>query len=308
MTEIDPIMQSAARWHARQTVGLLPDENRALDAWLAADVRHRIAYADIAAAAFAFDQLAPRAAREVRQPRRWPVWAGATLAPIALIACFLFLPHAWQNWHSDRHTEVGVTLSQKLPDGTTLQLDTDSAVALPFSPERRDVELLRGALAVDVAKDPKHPFRVYCSGVEATAVGTRFVVAHRGDAIEVGVTEGIVSVRADHDAEPVLVIAGSVARIDLPHRNVAQTPMTATAYGWTRGVLSFEQAPLETVATELARYLPQRVVFRARKHATNPVTATFPVDDPQSALLALARTQGLTVRHFDGWLTIIDDD
>src|SRR3569623_1119956 len=107
------------------------------------------------------------------------------------------LPHAWQDWHSDSHTAVGTVSSQHLADGSTLLLDIDSAVALPCAPDRCDVELLRGDLAVEVAKDPVHPFRVHCAGVEARAVGTKYVVARHAGNVEVGVLEGVVVVIFD---------------------------------------------------------------------------------------------------------------
>jgi len=308
MTGIDRIAEEAARWHARANVERLsPDDERSLDAWLAADVRHRLAYADVAAACFALEQAAPPRVQRRRPARRWPLWIAATAAPTLLLLVVLVVPHLWQDWHSDVYTATGATQRQILVDGSVLQLDTDTAVSLPFSRDRRDIELLRGSLAVQVAKDPDHPLRVHCAGVEARAVGTRFVVARRTGSIEIDVTEGIVAVTSANGSEPVQLVAGQRAVVDADSNLVRTEALPPLSDGWTRGVLSFDREPLQDAVVELARYLPEHVVFRARNRGKAPVTATFPLDDPQAALVALARTNGLTITHIPHLLYVVQD-
>jgi transmembrane sensor len=298
----------AARWHAKVMIGRLsPEDEQRLDDWLAQDVRHRLAYAEVAAAGYALQQVRPNAVTDKHVARSWPVWIAAVLAPILLLIAVLWSPHAWQDWRSDVHTTAGALRVQHLSDGSTMQLDTDTAVALSFASDRRDVQLLRGSLAVEVAKDPAHPFRVLCAGIEARAVGTRFVVTLHASEVEVGVTEGIVALRADEISAPTLIQVGQRALVDQRSGAIRSEPLPATRYGWTRGVLSFDHVPLDQAVAEIARYLPERVVFRATKHAATPITATFPVDQPDAALLAVARTNGLTIRNVPGLLYLVQD-
>ena len=307
MTDTRAIDETAARWHARAMTGeLSPQDAQRLDAWLAEDPRHRLAYADMVAAAYALLQVHASASTERRAARRWTLWLAAA-APALLLIAVVQMPHAWQNWRSDVHTAIGAVQTQRLPDGSTLQLDTDSAVALPFTPDQRDVELIRGELAVDVAKDPAHPFRVHCAGVEARAVGTRFIVAQRSGEVEVGVMEGTVAVRIHEGSEPVLVSAGQRVLVDPRSGAMQSGPAPEASYGWTRGVLSFDRVPLEQVVGEIARYLPEHVVFRAAKHAGTPITATFPLDHPEAALSALAASNGLAIRHVPRLLYVVQD-
>src|SRR6185295_10108658 len=137
------------------------------------------AYADVADTGFALDQAAPRV--EIVAPGA-PAWTRllAVAATIALaVGIALLGPHAWQDLRSDARTAAGVLTTRALPDGSSLKLDTDSAVALDFAGSKREVELMRGALAVEVVKDPTRPFRVHAGAVEATAVGTKYVVARQ---------------------------------------------------------------------------------------------------------------------------------
>jgi len=308
MTDMRTINDVAARWHAQVMIGrLTPEDEQRLDDWLAQDVRHRLAYAEVAAAGYALQQVRPNAVIDKRVARTWPLWMTAALAPILLLVAAMWSPHAWQNWRSDVHTTAGTSRVEHLPDGSTLQLDTDTAVALSFAPGRRDIELLRGSLAIDVAKDPAHPFRVVCAGIEARAVGTRFVVARQVSDVEVGVIEGVVAVRTDEQSAPTLIQAGQRALVDQRTGAIRSEPLPGASYGWTRGVLTFDHVPLERAVAEIARYLPERVVFRATTHAATPITATFPVDQPDAALLAVARTNGLTIRHVSGLLYLVQD-
>jgi transmembrane sensor len=310
-TDQQTIDEVAARWHAREMIGRLSleDEQR-LDAWLGEDLRHRLAYAEMAAASYAAVQAVPRAAIVVKRhaARRWPVWMGIALAPALLLAAVIWTPHALQNWRSDAHTAIGAVSTEHLPDGSILQLDTDSAVALPFAPDQRDVELLRGDLVVDVAKDSAHPFRVHCDGVEARAVGTRFVVARHSDEVEVGVMEGTVAVRANENSDPTLVQAGQRAWVDARSGAIRTEILPPLSYGWTRGVLSFDHVPLQQVVAEIARYVPEHVMFRASKTAADTlVTATFPMDHPEAALLAIAKTNALAIQHVPNLLYVVAD-
>jgi len=73
MKDITGVDEVAARWHARAlTCALSPEEEQRLDAWLAEDARHRLAYADVAAVGYALEQVAPIVAIPQRAMPRWP--------------------------------------------------------------------------------------------------------------------------------------------------------------------------------------------------------------------------------------------
>lgn len=304
MNSTESLLQQAARWHAIASGrDLSADETRSLDQWLAQNPRHRLAYADICAAAFALEQSATAETVAVQAPaartaRPWLRWGMAAGAPLLLVFALLVGPRiapSWQNWNSDLHTDIGKSQSQTLADGSVLELDTDSAVRVRLGSDRRDIELLRGRLAIAVAKDPTRPLHVRAGNVDAMAVGTRFVV-DRGDVgTEIGVHEGIVRVTAGA-AAPVDLTAGQQAFVGHDEA-AARIGALASNDGWTRGVLSVEQMPLAKVLAELDRYLPERIVLADDAQAAMPITATLPLDDPAAALRALAQTTQLSLRH-----------
>jgi len=75
-TDIRAIDEVAAQWHAQLLLGRLsPEDEQRLDAWLAEDLRHRLAYAEVAAAGYALEQASPKVEKvAVRKEiaRRWP--------------------------------------------------------------------------------------------------------------------------------------------------------------------------------------------------------------------------------------------
>lgn len=299
----DSLLEHAARWHALELSGAMTaDDAFRFEAWLGESLQHRLAYADVAAAGFALQQAAPAQAVGSSRRERHRSWraalAGSLSVPL-LALLVLYLPHAAQDWRSDAHSAVGAPVAQSLPDGSTLLLDTDSAVQLDFTGGRRDVRLLRGALDVAVAKDPAHPFRVLAGDLVATAVGTRFVVSRAGEA-EVGVSEGRVRVEAGGAMH--LIEAGQRAMRTREGLRVDALP--AYAQAWTRGSLSFDEQPLSTAFGAIARYVPQRVLLRVPDADARRVTAVLPLRDPAAALESLATTQGLVLRRYPGLIVV----
>jgi len=305
MTDLHAIHEQAAQRFAQTLEGPLSDsQEAALEAWLALDLRHRLAYADVAAAAYALEQLAPQPVQKPRRTATWRPWFAGAIALPALAFLLLRAPHAVQDWRSDAHTAVGIAQSQTLPDGSALQLDSDSAVALDFSDGRRDVTLLRGALAVQVVKDPAHPFRVHCADTEVTALGTRFLVRRLDHAVDVGITEGRIALQSPHAAKTQELVAGQRAMLGDDDGAFAVQAFAASDDSWTRGALSFDRLPLKEAVQQLARYLPQHVVLRATDLADRPVTASLPLEDAQAALDSLAHANGLRVQRWPGLIVI----
>jgi len=305
MTKLHTIHELAAQRFAQTLDGPLSgSQEAALEAWLAQDLRHRLAYADVAAAAYALEQLAPQPVPTRRAVSAWRPWFAGAMALPALLFLLLRAPHAVQDWRCDAHTAVGTAQTQILPDGSRLQLDSDSAVALDFSDGRREVTLLRGALAVQVVKDPAHPFRVHCSDTQVTALGTRFLVRRLDHGVDVGITEGRIALQSRHAAKTQELIPGQHALLDDSADAFAVEALAANDDSWTRGALSFDRVPLKNAVQQLARYLPQHVVLRADAMADKPVTASLPLEDAQAALDSLAHANGLRVQRWPGVIVI----
>ncbi|HEY0624593.1 FecR family protein [Sphingomonas sp.] len=148
----------------------------------------------------------------------------------------------------------------RLPDGTRVTLNTDTAVALAFTPHGRLVRLMRGQALFEVAKDASRPFTVEAAGRRVTALGTVFEVRLDPGRMKVVLVEGRVVVdHASAAAEtaapaPTLLKPGQalVAELGVPQR-VAPVDVGDELL-WRDGYVSLEDAPLASAVAEMSRY------------------------------------------------------
>jgi transmembrane sensor len=153
-------------------------------------------------------------------------------------------------------TARGVQRSWSLPDGSTLRLDTDTAVTARFSPTGRVLELGHGQLWVAIAHDVDRPFRVEAGSTEIVAVGTEFDVYRTAHLTRVTVLKGKVTVSSN--AEPqrkMFVAADEETQIIDGILPVAASPARRReATAWLDRRIIFERRPLGEVADEFNRY------------------------------------------------------
>ena len=308
--EHESLLERAADWHARlraDDAGVA--DHGAFAAWLAADTRHRLAYADVCAAAYALESARgiPLEAPPMRAPaRRRGTWTGVvagSLTAMLAAAALMLGASPWQNVTSDAYTAAGVQREIALPDGSNVLLDGDSAIDIAYTDGERGIELVRGAAFFDVAKDASRPFVVHADGTRARAVGTRYGVERLGARVEVHVEEGIVEVASAAAPGTVRrVVAGQGVSVDAASAAPGDVHADeSAALAWTGGRLVFSATPLADAIARLDRQLPGRIVVLATLPVDARVTAAFPARDAEGGLEAVAREHGLTLRRMPGF-------
>ena len=252
MADSRQIEALAADWLARRDgEAWTAREQQALDAWLAASARHKVAYLRVESAwaeagrlqalaaglpagtlpprtGSAMPAIAPDARSDLRDLRFAPRdrsaprrrgWQHGIAAALALIALGSAVWGGWQltgQQQASYASAVGQIQTVTLPDGSVATLSSDSRVDVRISRGERHVALAQGEAFFDVAHDTRRPFLVETDGRRVVAVGTRFSVRRDPEEIRVVVTEGKVRLESragpDGAAQPVsLLPAGSVA-------------------------------------------------------------------------------------------------
>jgi transmembrane sensor len=163
-------------------------------------------------------------------------------------------PLLYQNAIADYRTGVGQTQTVALSDGSRIELNTNSAISIDLSGNRRQVTLLRGEAYFVVGHADARPFVVGAADRDIHDIGTAFNV-DLSTSWNVTVAEGIVEIRP-HGAEQegTRVDAGqSLAIVDGSEklRDVADVP---ASLAWRNGQLIFTSRPLGEVMAELNRY------------------------------------------------------
>lgn len=155
-------------------------------------------------------------------------------------------------------TGIGEQRTVDLPDGSRVHLGADSRLRLGdgFGESTREV-FLEGQAFIRVTHDASRPFVVNAGGTRTVDLGTAFEVrAYPSEDVRVVVSEGSVEVRRDDpSADPVAVLqAGDFARLSGTSADVRRQQDVGRLLGWTRGELSFDDAPLSEIALELQRW------------------------------------------------------
>ena len=301
----------AADWAARIDRGLSPDEDQALDAWLAGDPRRVGAYGKVQAMAVHTERaraLAPNfdpekfkgrtASPAVSRRSLLMAGGGAIAASVAGVAAVgLGLVGRGQSYNT-RLGEVKVT---PLADGSVMTLNTASRVVVNFSDTQRSIRLLEGEALFDVARDASRPFLVEAGETQVRAVGTSFTVRHLGDApVEVLVREGVVEVNrpARSAMRPVRVAANTRAVASSSSATpVAAAPVAPAVIrrelAWREGRIAFQGETLGQAAAQFSRYSETRIAIDDPAIAAEEITGLFQANDPVGFAQAVASSFGL---------------
>ncbi|WP_338746885.1 FecR domain-containing protein [Pseudomonas putida] len=196
--------------------------------------------------------------------------------------------HQFENgaWLSDYHTAVGQRLPVALADGGQLMLNTDSSADVRYDAQQRLVHLRQGEVMVTTANDPGgRPFFVQTSHGRVQALGTRFSVRLLEGQTQVSVFEHQVRITPAH-GHPLLLQPGQYCRFSAANAGPTRS-LAAAQDAWTQGLLVANEQALGPLIDELARY--RRGWLRCDPSAAGlRVSGTFPVDDTDKALRAIA--------------------
>jgi len=215
------IESQAALWVMRADEnGLSAAQKSEFQAWLNSGEQHREAYARLAALWGGLDileELNDHAATDSHQRPQKPAiaarWAGlkalagtlfatpkfitaaASIALVGILGLTYQLINSSAQLHQGTYTTaLGERKTIQLPDGSAVQLNTNSQIDVSYSKTQRKIVLKYGEGYFDVAPNKQKPFAVYAGNGIVTAVGTAFSVFLRDEKIDVMVEEGTTAV------------------------------------------------------------------------------------------------------------------
>lgn len=297
------IESEAAHWAARLEGRGLTEADRAdLAAWLAADPEHRWTlgrYRELSAQVAAHFEAEHEAAVIARHTSRaWRRWlaAGAAAAAIAG-AAFVILNRSreFSTRAAERHAAV-------LEDGTHVELNARSAVAVDFGGATRRVRLLRGEALFTVARDTTRPFLVETPAGTVRVTGTTFNVRAADAHVEVTVLEGRVRVqpRAPDAAEASLTPGAQalLARDRADVREIGEAAARDTA-AWRQGVAVFDGTPLREAVARFAAYHGRTITIEDAAGGAR-IGGRYALDDLEGFLESIERVLGVRVRREAG--------
>lgn len=246
--------------------------------------------------------LAPVVALPVR-PKRRRYWLGGAIAACLMIA---LAPSLSLRMQADYRTGMGETRDVTLADGSLVQMDSDTAIAVEYAGDRRDVKLLRGQAFFKVSPDKSKPFHVRAEALEVTVTGTAFNVDVGAGQMRVAVQEGSVKVDDWRAAKALVAQLKPGERLEY-HEGQARVDTFAPGQtaAWRNGQVIADDTPVSEVVAQLRRYTPGLVVLRNDELGRKRVTGVYDLRKPQAALRAVLQPHGGKVEAYGPWVIVL---
>ncbi|MEL0579622.1 FecR family protein [Pectobacterium punjabense] len=297
------IHQQAARWAIRLAEAPLDDEQElAFQHWLAQDSRHRHA---LEQAGMLWHELGSLSAEQkkvlqpqplvklpTRRPHRATQWKIAALLLLGFSLGTTWISDGIITLRSDYHADHQVK-QVTLPDGSQVDMDAGSAIALTYTPQERRVTLLQGSAWFTVAPtnaQEKRPFLVDAASGTTQALGTQFIVQNTSQITTVGVVEHSVQVSAN----------GQTLRLDeeqaarYTEQGLTRLPgwNSRERGDWRRGLLIFDQQPLAIVIARINQYRSGTIVIPSSALRQRQVSGIFSLNELDNALQTMTAELG----------------
>lgn len=300
---LDPVMREAIAWFGIiHGDAVSAADQAAFRAWMRRDPAHPGAYAEV-------EQLWAGAAglpavKDRKRKRR-----GALTRRMFTQAGMLFAigGGAWMlkeaHPFADYRTATGERRSFALPDGSTAELATATAMSIDFGRDRRQVFLEAGEAFFSIAQDTGRPFAVQALNGTTTALGTAFSVSIVDGEVRVTVTEHAVEVTAGGQRER--VEQGSQISYD---SNALSAPAAADAeaeLAWRSGQLVFASARFDRVVAALNRWRRGRIVVMDNALTGRIVTVIVDLNRTDDIMAQLADALPIRLVHITPLVTLV---
>lgn len=243
------------------------------------------------------------------------IWT-ALAAAMATIA--VLLAGGW--WFHERdhyQTAHAEQRSWRMPDGSTVHLNSSSEIRVHFDARQRRIELVRGQALFQVAKDAQRPFWVHAGDTAVKAVGTEFdvyrqpgrtlisvlegrvavwrlpndVFEHARLALDTDAADGLRQLIAQLDADQQAMISGRSAEISQRGATVRKT------VAWLQRQVVFDHDPLGSAIEEFNRYAERRIRVEGAELRATEISGIFSAYDAESFLRFLERQPDIRVER-----------
>lgn len=212
-------------------------------------------------------------------------------------------------------TQLAQHVTDTLEDGSRMDIGAGTRVVSHYNEHAREVEVEKGEVFFEVAKDPQRPFVVRAGNVSARAIGTAFNVRTGVNRTVVTVSHGLVEVRSQRwfdldlsdDERRALAGPGEQVIYDKTNGRLRVEQVDAqvvTSWRQGRQTFRFVNEPLADVVAYLNRYSKRKIIIRDEALGRRTFTGTVHHDRGDDWLLALERAYPLRVTRLAGDDTI----
>lgn len=304
MSNFDPrLVDQAIQWMITLRFNVADDASTAaFDRWLHTSAEHEQVWQRVATMNDDFSQLPAQVGRHTLRGARQRISRREGLKLLGLVAGAAGLTWLGRDYTplpalmADYRTVTGERRLVTLNDGSTVQLNSATALDTAFNQERRLVQLRQGEILVNTGAD-RRPFWVKTRDGYLHSLDTRFLVREDAQGTLLAVQLGRVALFADRpDAGARQVInPGEQVVFD---RNGIRPPAAngLDPWAWSDGVISAQNMRLDDFLAELSRY--RNGVLRCSEAVAGlRVSGTYQLDDTDQVLTLVAQSLKLDVTY-----------
>jgi transmembrane sensor len=279
-----------------------------LDSWLEESLANRTAYWRLKATWERADRL--DALRPMSPPTPTPLTRQFPKPGLKLAAAITLLAVVGgAMWFTGQQpqsrtfaTAVGERSNLQLPDGSRVELTTNTTIRVANGAADRKVWLDKGEAFFQIVHDDRRPFVIHALDFKVVDLGTEFSVRREADRIQVMVLKGSVQMdppQSAEDRKPVRLSAGETAVADNRSISVSRKSESqlADALSWRSGILVFRGATLSEVAAEFNRYNAEKIIIDDPDVSRLTVSARLPATDVDAFARVARNFIGLNVKH-----------
>lgn len=296
-----PLIREALHWFAvLRDDGVTQEDHQAFDLWKNQSTEHLAAWERAGAlwSAFAPVESELRQTRTKKLSRRAFIVSSIGMLAAGSGTYWLYQDGAF----ADFSTTSGEIRTLTLADGSVVDLGSRSALSVNYSETQRRITLHWGEAYFTVAPEQR-PFIVTANGGETKALGTRFNIRTDDKFVTVAVTEHQVEISLPGVPSKRLSSGWQLA---YKQDEILQAEKVdiSTVEAWRKGRLIYHKAPLRNVLNDIERYRGGLIVLTDNRLGDIQVSAAFSTRTVDAALVSIAQTLPITVRHI-GSLVII---
>jgi len=296
--------EQAIYWLTLLTSGEAGEEQqRAFSEWLAEAPGHQAAWA---AAQSLWHDVALLCEADIVEIGSAPVAKSASVRPrrsvlfhpvLSLAACLLLSAVLWLHdlayYFADYRSTTGNQQKIVLADGSSVLLNTDTAISVDYTESARRLTLHGGEAWFIVTPDSDRPFEVATEYGIVRALGTAFDVKNTEDAVSVTVYQHAVSVQLDSGEKLARLPEGATVKFDRTIQDLNKAADLIATAAWHEQRMVFRDRKLKDVVKELNRYRKGRIVITDNALNDIPLSGTFDTNSPDEALVMIRESLGL---------------
>lgn len=297
----------------REEAGWTAADQEALDNWLAQSMRHKAVYWRLAHGWARIGRKYTAASPPEPRARSTGVmvWLGGASALAAALLAVILLATISLKYDgfvelAQYSTVHGERDNVSLPDGSRIELNTNTSIDLRFTATARIIRLDRGEAYFEVAHDKKRPFIIRSGAEQIIVLGTKFAVRRSDDDILISVLDGKVQLEEPAAAGPLLLRRGDIAWAGKGGTSVTYNALSQVEnnLGWRDGLLIFKHMALGDAAAEFNRYNSRQIVITDAEVAAIPIGGSFQAENIDGFTRLLHRAYGLHVDHDGDFIKI----